>query len=80
MLVGLSMLTQRSWNKCRRDGEATSTSTDPLTLITKSPVRNPEASNYFPDGPTRDTLGDEGSDVEGAVIGSGRSGGVDGTR
>ena len=52
-------------------------SSDPYHEI--SPVRNPEASNYFPDGPTRDTLGDEGSDVEGAVIGLGRSGGVDGT-
>ena len=45
-----------------------------------SPVDNLEAPNDFPDCPAKDPLGDEGNDMEGAVVGPGRDRNVDRTR
>ena len=43
------------------------------------PVEDPEASNDSPDCPAQGTLGNEGSDVEGVMVGPGRDRNADGT-
>ena len=53
-------------------------SSDPYHKV--SPVDNPEASNDFPDCLAKNTLGDEGSNVEGVAVGPGRDRNADRTR
>ena len=66
------MSARQGGNKYKHD------SSDPYHEF--SPVDNPEAPNDFPDCPAKDLLGDEGNDVEGAAVGPGRDGNVDGAR
>ena len=53
-------------------------SSDPYHEV--SPVGDLKAPNDFPDCLTKDPLGDEGSNVEGAAVGPGRDGNADGAR
>ena len=53
-------------------------SSDPYHKV--SPVGDPKAPNDFPDCLTKGPLGDKGGDVEGAAVGPGRDGNMDGAR